>query len=405
MPIKTSSRVIFFILFAIAAIAILSSKCFLGAVFAISPSFSQQEIKDNANDGLKLNGVNLTYTTDNYNDSLDKATDIQSVDYSSDGKNLNATLWLQGQIPYNFELSKVSTLIYGMLIDADSNQATGKDGVDYQIELQWNNDSKTWYRFFDEYSSQGYVREISKDNNYTKFFKEDGQHYVLLSANLSEMNFPDKYKVMFYSEIIYDINNPVNQSIDFISWADIPSPQLTISTIPNPLILRVGETKDIGVQLKPLSSGSRVVNFIPNNNTSIQLTFNPGKLNESYNETQPAPFIIHVPQNAQIGQYTIPINVNISTESTFPSKFFFPSQLKIPAQGYVTGSANLTTTVLEAPSPLEQFKDFWDVFGQPISIIAGGFAGGATSLLFDKLKKPKEEKGKGKDEAKFEDYI
>ena len=55
----------------------------------------------------QINGVNLAYTTDNYKDSLDKTTDIQIVDYFSDGKNLNATLWLHGEIPYNFELSQV----------------------------------------------------------------------------------------------------------------------------------------------------------------------------------------------------------------------------------------------------------------------------------------------------------
>ncbi len=389
--LKAPSRYLFLVLFAITLITILCN-CSFGTGFALSPSFSQQEIKDFSNDGLKINGANISYTTDKYNDLLNKATDIQSVDYSSDGKNFNATLWLQGKIPSNFELSKVSRLIYGMLIDADSNQATGKDGVDYQVEIQWNNISKTWYRFFDEYSSQGYTRELNKDINYTQLYKEDEQHYVLLSANLSAMNFPNKYKVIFYSEIIYDINDLSNQSIDFTNWADIPAPQFTLSTIPNPLILRVGETKDIGVQLKPLSSGSRVVNFIPNGNTAVQLRFNPDKLNESYNETQPAPFKIHVPQSAPVGQYIIPIIANISTESLFPSKFFFPTQLKIPAHGYVTGSANLTITVLESQSMLEQFKDFWDVFGQPISIIAGGFAGGATSLLFDKLKKPKERK-------------
>ena len=93
---------------------------------------------------------------------------------------------------------------------------------------------------------------------------------------------------------------------------------------------------------------------------------------------------------------------NISTESTFPSKFFFPSQFNVPAHGYITGFANLTTTVLESLTPQEQFKDFWEVFGQPISIVAGGFAGGATSLIFDKLKKPKERREK--DDANF-DYI
>lgn len=52
---------------------------------------------------------------------------------------------------------------------------------------------------------------------------------------------------------------------------------------------------------------------------------------------------------------------------------------------------NLTITVVEPPTFQQQFKDFWDTYGQPISIIAGGFAGGTASLLFDRLKKPKEQ--------------
>jgi hypothetical protein len=45
----------------------------------------------------------------------------------------------------------------------------------------------------------------------------------------------------------------------------------------------------------------------------------------------------------------------------------------------------------------EWFKQGWDVYGQPISIVAAGFVGGATSLLFDRLKKTK--KGKEKNDA------
>jgi hypothetical protein len=101
-----------------------------------------------------------------------------------------------------------------MLIDADSNQATGKDGVDYQVELQWNNKYKTWIKFFTEYSSEGYRRELSTDTNYTHFFEGEVGHYVLLSANLNAMSFPNKYKVMFYSEIIHNINNPTHESIE-----------------------------------------------------------------------------------------------------------------------------------------------------------------------------------------------
>ena len=161
MQIKILSNHIFIALFTIVMVTLLH-KSLVDDIFAISPSFSRQEIKDNSGDGIKVNGVNLTYITDTYNDPLDKATDIQSVDYYSDGKTLNATIWLKGNTPNNNKLVNVSNLIYGMLIDADSNQATGKDGVDYQIELQWNNKYKTWIKFFTEYSSEGYRRELNK---------------------------------------------------------------------------------------------------------------------------------------------------------------------------------------------------------------------------------------------------
>lgn len=50
-------------------------------------------------------------------------------------------------------------------------------------------------------------------------------------------------------------------------------------------------------------------------------------------------------------------------------------------------TANMTIKVLEPLSLGEQFKQFWDIYGQPKSIVLGGFAGGATSLLFDRYKK------------------
>ena len=73
------------------------------------------------------------------------------------------------------------------------------------------------------------------------------------------MSFPNKYKVMFYSEIIHNINNPTHESIDFTSWADVPSPKFDISTIPSPLILRLGDTKDIGLQIKPIPPHSKLL--------------------------------------------------------------------------------------------------------------------------------------------------
>jgi hypothetical protein len=96
----------------------------------------------------------------------------------------------------------------------------------------------------------------------------------------------------------------------------------------------------------------------------------------------PQPFEITIPADAPVGQYIIPIRANILIESLFPTVFIAENYpFNLTSLGQITGFANLTIYVRDPPSFPEQFKDFWDIYGQPISIIAGGFAGGVASLL------------------------
>jgi hypothetical protein len=48
---------------------------------------------------------------------------------------------------------------------------------------------------------------------------------------------------------------------------------------------------------------------------------------------------------------------------------------------------NLTITVTPPLNVNDQFKDFWSTYGQPISIIMGGFAGGFASLVFGRVRR------------------
>jgi hypothetical protein len=64
----------------------------------------------------------------------------------------------------------------------------------------------------------------------------------------------------------------------------------------------------------------------------------------------------------------------------------------LTANGYIAPLTNLTIAVLQSATAQQQFKEFWDIYGQPISIFAGGLFGGATSLVFDKLKRKREGK-------------
>jgi hypothetical protein len=62
--------------------------------------------------------------------------------------------------------------------------------------------------------------------------------------------------------------------------------------------------------------------------------------------------------------------------------------------GYTTTKANLTLTVIEPLTIQQQIKDFWEIWGSPISLIGGGFAAGLASLVFDRMKNRKKIKSK-----------
>jgi hypothetical protein len=378
-------------LFDFVIVFILVHTSLVGQAFAASPTFSHIEIKDVFHDGLEVNVIRNNFTEDNYMDPLDNSTDIRSVDYSSDGIILNATLWLSKPIGQDYDLSQeADILIYGILIDADSNQATGKDGVEYQVELQWNNQTNTWIRFFTQYSSDGFRRNIELDLNHTDHFREEESNYILLHADLSAMNYPNKYRVISYSEVIYDDHYPSNISIDFDSWTYVPSLVYTASITPSGVELRQGDEKDIGLQIKSnIGTTPKVVDYIPVNYSGIGVVFDPQELRKPYYDTTPAPFRLNVPSNAPVGQYTIPLIANISVESTFPSIFFGLSDYNLPTQGYTTAAVNFSTTISEKSSIQEEFKDFWNTFGDPISLIAGGFVAGFTAIVFDRIKNRK----------------
>src|SRR5918992_1842614 len=358
-------------------------------VFAASPAFNRQEITDEFHDGFHFNRMGQILTNDDYNDTLDQLTDIQKITYFSNGTVLVATLWLASAFEEKPSANGSNVaVIYGILIDADYNQVTGKEGVDYQIELQWTNETQTWNKGIIEYSSPVHNRTFDIQENYTGFYEND-ERYVLVSINLDEILSPNLYRAMFYAGYVY---NHSNMKIDLSPWVDISPPVYSISTLPNPIIVRQGEQKIIGAQLKSTTGFvQNVIEFMPvENYSSIELEFIRDNLNKSSSGIEPAPFKIEVPQNAQVGQYIIPIRANISTGSMFPYyKFIEISNVNLPSnstdiltKGHKIALANLTISVVEPLSIQEQLRDFWSVYGGPINLTLPGLAGG-LSTYFD----------------------
>ncbi len=358
----------------------------------VSPSFARQQVNDEIHDvkqfaGMEKNSNNASQIN-NYKNLLSESIDIQRISYSSDRNFLNATLWLGGKgVKENPSSYGANMVAYGMVIDADNNEKTGKAGFDYQVEIQWGNG--TWHRTSLEWGSDNSYRILNVDQNYSGFFRNN-QNYVLLSLNLSTIVSPQSYKLMFYSTALYGKSNFI---YDLSSLIDIPPPEYNILSTPNPVVLRQGEQKVVGVQLKSTTGViPQVINFtVDEHQSNIAVNFNPDKANVSSFGVEPEPFSIAVQKEAQIGQYTIPLLANISTGSSFPLNVFFGHlNATISTKGYKAVPTNLTISVVEPLSIQEQVKDFWSAYGPLITLIGAGFAGSISTYIFDRLRKRKE---------------
>ena len=381
-------------------------------------AFPRQEVNTGKHDGLQIPrnvsigdspnlGSNHTYTN-----PLDNATDIQMITYfSMDGKILNATLWLGGKLESDPGKLGAETVVYGLLVDSDNNEDTGKYGVDFQKELQWNSELGSWNTLFVEYSSPEHSRTISVESNSTKFFGE-GQKYVLLPLEMDSITSPGRFRVLYYSVVIYsnDSNRISNNShlaeeslsdntskmlVDLSSWIDIPPPTYSFSTTPSIIEIVRGEELDIGLQLVS-SSGTLPdsMSFIPvkdSSEISIEQT-SKATLNETTSAISPASFRIRIPSGVNIGLHTIPMLVNISTGSLFPSGFIeLPGiNLSLPAENFASRYVNLTFSVIDPPSMAQTFKDFWVTYGTPLAILAGGFVGAFATYFIDYLRGKRE---------------
>lgn len=355
-------------------------------VFAL---FARQEITTGAHDGIQINGANGRQRAADYKDLLDNSSDIHRITYSSDGKMLNATLWLNGPVHAMPSKYGASTVVYGALVDIDNNPTTGKFGVDYQKEIQWTNKTASWNSFLVEYSSAEDSRVLNLQRNNTEFFL-DNQSFVLVSIDLKSLTSPAVFKVLYYAIVIYD---NLKMVLDLSSWIDIPPPQYVFSTTPSPLVIRQGQQKNIGVQLiSSTGTPTNVSNYQPLvNYSSLIVEYNPGIVNQTQSEFAPAHFTIKVPPGTPVGQYVIPILTNISTGSIFPSNFveLGNQTVSVNSQGFRTTTANMTISVIEAATISEQIKEFWSVYGAIISIVGAGLAGGLSTYIFDYLKNRK----------------
>ena len=216
--------------------------------YADSLSFLEQEIGDTTSDWINMNNNQIQKKV------KEKYTDITSVDYFSDGKALNATLWLLFPFKENPPINEVD---YGMFIDADFNSKTGYGGIDYKVEMQWKNESKSWDKVIETWSRNGKERTIAIYPNMSNFFEKE-KNYVTVSVDLQKILYPQKYKVLFYADFRRDDGILIS---DITRWIAVPPLELDISTIPRSIELYQGISDNIQVQINSTEGYAPKINL------------------------------------------------------------------------------------------------------------------------------------------------
>jgi hypothetical protein len=369
---------------------------------ALSPSFGLQEITNEKDQWVQTYGNNASGLKSNY-------TDLLAVNYLSNGKSLNSTIWLAS----GFKNSSVPvydqpfrSITYGMLIDADSNPQTGYNGADYDFYVEATGGKLNGYLY--QLSSTGAYRLVGSKIDLTQPLLDPDalRGSITLQLDLSSINYPSKYNLLFYSAESFR-SNEVRQ---FTSWVSVPPPTLLITTSPSNVMIRQGQEQTIPARIKSTTGFSNdVINIslsaYNNDNLFAASGFNSSDLHVAVEDNQPPLFRVAVPQQTSLGIYTIPLIVTIREPSTAtltkPISMNtthgainpeFELSKKYPTVGYLTKPVNFTVTVVEPTSINEQFKDFWVTYGTPLAILTGGIVGAFSTFFIDYLRNKRERK-------------
>jgi hypothetical protein len=175
---------------------------------------------------------------------------------------------------------------------------------------------------------------------------------------------------------------------------------MKILTSPNDIVIRQGEQQLIPAEIFSIFSNNVTSITFNQGNNNVGSDFNSSGLHVSIQRIEPPLFNVEVPSQTPVGIYTVPFTASVLIQTTVTSTkpIFnhtvsgfvdpeFQSSKKYPTIGYITNPLmNLTITVIPPLTINDKFKDFWSIYGQPISIVLGGFAGGFASLVFGRIR-------------------
>jgi hypothetical protein len=355
-------------------------------IFAQSPQFLEQEIFDDRNDWVNMKTMES-------NNTEFGVPDITSVDYFSDGKFLNATLWLFDR--FKEQPTSFKEVDYGMFIDSDFNSKTGFGGIDYKIEVGWDNGTNSWSKRIEKWGHlDTYQKTIENITNHTGFFEKD-RNYVTLSVNLDKILNPNKYKVIFYADSRKANGDLI---IDYTRYVAIPPIVLTSYTVPSSVELTQGETKNIVIRLNSTLGYVPLVDVKADiSDKNIIPAFEFSNSNEISNFTVPSDGkgIIRLKIAAERDAPLGPSILLISANSNFPPEELLKiGNAKSVPSNNINSKSTVSLLINKEPDDIEKFSNLWGKIGDFTSFVYGILAGVSPflyTLIRKKLAKEKTE--------------
>lgn len=424
-------------------LSIVSCKPVLNNAIAVSPPFSRQVIIDPPNDWFLMRSpidMSPIYTSNGKTILIETGKNLQgcttmekhrfydmsAVSYSSDGKTLNATIWLYHplmQPPSN--ASEWLTppinddpwygIIFGTSIAIHSAYDT--EGSDYDARNGWNVYNGKWVRTLEEMSPPPLINltKISDIKGNYAGFLEGEKNYVDLSVDLSSLTYPDQYGLLFYTQYIFIKDGRLCGLSDISSKVSIPPPEFTMSTIPNNIDVRPGEEKIVRLQIKSHTNTKSVVTFSTSQPDDVKLSHSPKKISIPPYGVATSNLQIRVTDNAQPLEYLLPLSANVSIPTEAKMRGNGINDItRNPVSANITENSNLTLTVLPPLKAEEHLNNFVNAWITPVSGIWSFLAGAAVVVgplvirLYAKKKQNKDKSKKvsnqnnGSDNSKFD---
>jgi hypothetical protein len=213
-----------------------------------SPSFARYELRDQPHHDWKLiSAVNETFCKMILQDI--KLPDLEGISYTSDGKTLNATFWLDGQFqsaPANF--SQPNYVMGVILTDVYPPKVDYLTAINYDMFTNWTKKTQ------EILSASGDTRTLEKNVRYSGFFDNgdpqsgNNKGHVTLSLDLAKISSPEQFILFFLLLDIYRQGLDECLVMDFgDNFAYVPPPKFTISA--EQTTLRPGQEKIIDLRV------------------------------------------------------------------------------------------------------------------------------------------------------------